>query len=57
MMAAVFSLSWLTGMLAGLMGSALLQRKRRIAPILVGTCIVVKVAEAIAHFHFGERIW
>jgi hypothetical protein len=51
------SLSWLTGMLAGLLGSALLQGKRRMVLILIGTCIVVKAIESIAHYHFGERIW
>ena len=56
-MGVAISLSWLTGMFTGLLGSALFQRKRRMALILLSTCIVVRVIEATAHYHFGERMW
>jgi hypothetical protein len=51
------TLSWLTGILTGVLAGTFLQGKRRAVVILVVICILIKGSEAVAHYHLGERIW
>jgi hypothetical protein len=51
------TLSWVTGILTGVLAGTLLQGKRRAVVILGAACILIRVSEVIAHYRLGERIW